>query len=364
MTFFRSESVTKVFDSVVALDNVSLEFEAGEFVTLLGPSGCGKTTFLRVLAGLEKVTSGKIYLEGNCINEVPPHQRGMGMVVQNYALFPHMTVFGNVAYGLRVRKVPPAELRKRVMETLDLVRLSGYEERYPRQLSGGEQQRCALARALVINPSVLLLDEALGALDKNLREKMQVELKLLQRRVGVTTIHVTHDQGEALGMSDRIVVLNGGKVEQVAAPAELYNNPQTEFVASFIGDANVFRATAGERLPNGDWRVLTEDDREILVASREMEIRPGTKILVVVRPEDIRATSEAPVQRHNAFEGVVSTVVYQGNGTMLAVRIHGGRTVLVHERSARESGGLIQFGSDDQIWISWSPSAGHLLKAM
>jgi spermidine/putrescine transport system ATP-binding protein len=314
------------------------------------------------LAGLERPTEGKIYIEGKCINEVPPHKREIGMVVQSYALFPHMTVFENVAYGLRVRRVGAEELKERVLEALDLVHLSGYVERYPRALSGGEQQRCALARALVINPRVLLLDEALGALDKNLREEMQVELKQLQRRVGVTTVHVTHDQEEALGMSDRIVVLNRGSVEQFGKPIELYDKPQTEFVASFIGDANIFRTKVEEEVQKGILRVSSDDGYDLMVAAAQERIVPGSMVLAVVRPEWIEVSVKPPEQQGNVFEGVVSTVVYHGNSTKLVVDLDGGRQLIVHEPSMREEQRENLLATGDHIWVFWLPNAISVVK--
>src|SRR5882724_10414957 len=233
------DAVTKRFGDVVALNEVSLAIRRGEFMTLLGPSGCGKTTLLKLAAGFLGLDGGSIAIHGKCVNDVPTYKREIGMMFQNYALFPHMTVAANVAYGLKVRHVDKHEIGRRVGEALALVKLTGMEERKPRQLSGGQQQRVALARALVINPTVLLLDEPFSALDKNLRGSMQVELKQIQRELGVTTIFVTHDQGEALSMSDRIAVMSAGRIRQIAAPGDVYRRPADRFVASFVGDVNV-----------------------------------------------------------------------------------------------------------------------------
>ena len=235
----RFSNVSRFFGDVRAVDNVSLDILDGEFFTMLGPSGSGKTTCLRLIAGFERPTSGQIYLHGQDVSRLPPYERDVNTVFQDYALFPHMTVGENIAYGLMVRNVPKAERSRRVEEMFDLVRLSGLEERRPSQLSGGQRQRVALARALINRPRVLLLDEPLGALDLKLRQQMQLELKSLQQRVGITFIYVTHDQDEALTMSDRVAVFNQGKVEQVGSPAELYEQPATAFVAGFVGVSNL-----------------------------------------------------------------------------------------------------------------------------
>src|SRR5271155_4385831 len=235
------DGVTKTFGDVKALDNVSLEIGRGEFMTLLGPSGCGKTTLLKLAAGFLGADSGSVAIDGKCVNDVPTYKREIGMMFQNYALFPHMSVAENIAYGLKTRHVQRGEIRRRVAEALALVKLTGVEDRKPRQLSGGQQQRVALARALVINPTVLLLDEPFSALDKNLRTSMQVELREIQRKLNVTTIFVTHDQGEALSLSDRLAVMSEGRIRQLGTPQEIYRSPCDRFVASFVGDANVMR---------------------------------------------------------------------------------------------------------------------------
>ncbi len=361
MAFLAVESLTKTFGSVVALADVTLGIEPGEFVTLLGPSGCGKTTFLRVVAGLERPDEGHIYLEEQIINDVPLNHREMGMVVQNYALFPHMRVFDNVAYGLRVRRVAAAEVRQRVSKALELVRLSGFEERYPRQLSGGQQQRCAIARALVIRPRVLLLDEALGALDKNLRQEMQVELKQLQKRLNVTTLHVTHDQEEALGMSDRIVVLNQGRVEQFGAPMDLYENPETEFVANFIGDANVFKARILGPRPDGALTAQSEEGLDLTLGAPGEALSPESTVVLVVRPERMALTQDRPPEAANAFEGRVEAVVYHGNAAKVVLRLANDRRLLVHEPSLSGRGrGPRQSG--ESAWVSWAPEAVKVVK--
>jgi spermidine/putrescine ABC transporter ATP-binding subunit len=355
------ESLTKNFGSVVALDNVSLEIKTGEFVTLLGPSGCGKTTFLRLVAGLERPTNGRIYLEGECINDIPPYRCEMGLVVQNYALFPHMTVFDNVAYGLKVRRLNAEEIRRRVSEALNMVRLAGFERRFPRQLSGGQQQRCALARAIVIRPRVLLLDEALGALDKKLREEMQVELKQLQRQLHLTTLHVTHDQEEALGMSDRIVVLNHGSVEQFGTPLELYDHPKTEFVASFIGDANIFRAKVESVTAHGTLHARSDDGLDLVLSVSGDTISPQDQV-IVVRPERISLLDTKPMVRENLFEGRIEAVVYHGNAAKVVVQMTNERRLLVFEASLTEVGRQSSRQSGDHVWITWSSADARVVR--
>src|ERR1700753_4243699 len=235
------DGVSKNFGDVKALDNVSLKIGRGEFMTLLGPSGCGKTTLLKLAAGFLGPDSAPVAIDGQCVNDVPTYRREIGMMFQNYALFPHMSVAENIAYGLKTRHVPRHDIRRRVADVLALVRLSGMDDRKPRQLSGGQQQRVALARALVINPTVLLLDEPFSALDKNLRASMQIELRDIQRKLGLTTIFVTHDQSEALSLSDRIAVMSQGRIHQLGTPSEIYQRPRDRFVASFVGDANVLQ---------------------------------------------------------------------------------------------------------------------------
>jgi putative spermidine/putrescine transport system ATP-binding protein len=309
--------VTKIFDGkVVAVDDVTLEIAAGEFFSLLGPSGCGKTTSLRMIAGFELPDSGRVHVAGKDITDLPVHRRDMGMVFQSYALFPHRTVAQNVAFGLRMRDVPKPDIERRVKAALAQVALTGLEDRRPGQLSGGQQQRVALARALVVEPRVLLCDEPLGALDRKLRQQMQFELKELQRRLGVTLVFVTHDQEEALAMSDRIAVMNKGKVEQVGAPTEIYERPRTRFVADFIGEINLLD-------DGGKPRAL--------------------------RPEKIRLVPPAGAR----LAGTIETANFLGGATLYRVRGADGRTVLAREahageRSPRKPG--------DAVGLAWNDS--------
>ena len=285
MNAVELRQVTKRFgQAVVAVDAINLDVPQGSFVTLLGPSGCGKTTTLRMIAGLENPSSGEIRIKDKRINELPIHKRNLGIVFQNYALFPHKNVAANVGFGLKYRDVAPAEIGRRVARALDMVRLPGVEERYPTQLSGGQQQRIALARALVIEPDVLLLDEPLSALDANLREEMRVEIKNIQHRIGIATVFVTHDQGEALAMSDHVVVMNKGKIEQEGPPREVYERPQSAFVASFLGNANFL---TGQVRSSVDGHAQVALGNHVLNATTERPVQVGETVTVVVRAEKI-----------------------------------------------------------------------------
>ena len=303
------DGVTKRFGDSTALHEAWLKIVPGEFMTLLGPSGCGKTTLLNLIAGFLDADGGEIFIDGTLVTETPAHKREIGIVFQNYALFPHMTVANNIAYGLKTRGVESGEIRKRVEEALALVKLTGFGDRKPKQLSGGQQQRVALARALVIRPKVLLLDEPFSALDKNLRAAMQIELKEIQQRLGVTTIFVTHDQGEALSMSDRIAVMSAGRIRQIAAPQDIYRRPQDRFVASFIGDAGVFSGTLltmNETLAQVQVGPLTLD----VPAQPLSALSNGAQVDLFVRPEHLLPVDG--VAGGPFLQGVVKDQVFQG----------------------------------------------------
>jgi spermidine/putrescine ABC transporter ATP-binding subunit len=356
----RLEGVTKRYDQVVAVDNVSLEVQKGEFVCLLGPSGCGKTTTLRMIAGYIPLDGGRISIDGVDMANRPPNKRDLGMVYQNYALFPHMTVFENVAFGLEMRKVDKRELRERVRSALEIVELAGFEERKPGQLSGGQQQRVALARATVIGPTVLLLDEPLSNLDAKLRKNMQLELRALQRRLGMTTIHVTHDQEEALTLSDRLVIMNQGQVMQVGSPREIYESPTSTFVADFIGRSNFFRGRV-ERV-DGDGRAeFVAEGGERLVIRCERPVEPGTMADVFIRPEKIRL---APIGRAvgegNVVPGEVVLVVYSGNLVTAEVDLASGKRLLAERPSGSEDG---QYNSGQRVDVVLPPEGLRLLPA-
>ncbi len=348
MSVVDIDGVSKRFDRVVALDDVSLTFAEGEFFGLLGPSGSGKTTLLRSIAGFVEPEAGAIRIDGADIRDMPVHRRDIGMVFQNYALFPHMSVYENVAFGLAVRGVAGAEIAERVRAILALVRLAGYEERRPRQLSGGQQQRVALARALITRPRVLLLDEPLGALDRRLRQEMQIELKSIQREVGITTAFVTHDQEEALTLSDRIAIFNEGRVVQVGAPSAVYERPETVFAAGFLGDANFFAGRAAGRgavLVDGQGTLLTADP---LPAD-------GAPVTLAVRPEKIAlaAADAAPAPAgapQNRLDGRVVQSVYSGNSITYKIAVAGAElTVFEQNRAARP------FPAGAAVRLAWSP---------
>jgi spermidine/putrescine transport system ATP-binding protein len=338
--------------NVMAVDGIDLAIGAGEFFSLLGPSGCGKTTTLRMIGGFEDPTAGQILLYGKNVVGVPPNHRDVNMVFQSYALFPHMSVLDNVAFGLRRKSVPKAEITRRVGEMLELVQLEGKSDRRPRELSGGQQQRVALARALVNRPRALLLDEPLAALDLKLRQAMQGELKRIQREVGITFVFVTHDQNEALTMSDRLVVMNAGRIEQLGAPREVYERPRTRFVAGFIGTSNVL--TGRVRAIDGTTAVLERPPEELLVVPDALDVGAvvGQPLELTVRPEKI-VISPVPRPGWCALRGRVNEVVYLGTSTHYAVTTSDGADLLVFAQNASDAGDIAQRGS--QVWLSWRP---------
>ncbi len=341
--------VSKAYGRTVAVNNVSLEVGEGEFVTLLGPSGSGKTTTLMLIAGFERPTGGEILVRGESVVARPPEKRDIGMVFQSYALFPHMTVFENVAFPLRTRRLAGPEVAKRVDEALAAVRMSGLDARYPRQLSGGQQQRIALARALVYRPSLLLMDEPLGALDKKLREEMQSEIKTLQRELGITTLYVTHDQQEALALSDRIAIMNGGDVIQVGSPLVLYERPATDFVAGFLGDVNLVEGIAAEAA-RGLLRVQIADGPEV-VTHGGPPLAPGKRVRLTIRPErlELGTTEQAGP---NAWRGRIREVVFHGELVRYGVEVPSG-VVLRVTRPFRGPDTL--FARGEEIWLTSRP---------
>jgi spermidine/putrescine transport system ATP-binding protein len=352
------ESVTKRFDEIVAVDDVSFAIREGEFFSMLGPSGCGKTTTLRMIAGFEEPSSGRILLRGGDVTHVPPAKRHVNMVFQSYALFPHMNVFENVAFGLRVKRVGRDDLRTRVTQAMRSVRLEGMEERRPGQLSGGQQQRVALARALVNEPAALLLDEPLGALDLKLRQEMQLELKEIQARTRTTFVYVTHDQEEALTMSDRIAVMNGGLVEQIAVPRELYEHPASPFVAGFIGTSNLLTlrvdsATGGLVAMN-----LGAGERLLAVSGA----RTGERVQITVRPEKIKL-GEPPFATGGQarVHGTVAEAVYLGSMTQVIVDLPTGERLVVHRLNDRLDGDEVQAG--DRIVLHWAAEHSFVIPA-
>jgi spermidine/putrescine transport system ATP-binding protein len=353
----KLKEVSKHFGPVVAVDGISLSIRDGEFFSLLGPSGCGKTTTLRLIAGFELLTAGKVYIGGRLQGETPPYRRPVNTVFQNYALFPHMSVFENVAFGLEMQKVRKEDIRRRVLEALGLVQLPGMENRKPDQLSGGQQQRVALARALVNQPKVLLLDEPLGALDLKLRKAMQLELKALQHRVGITFIYVTHDQEEALTMSDRIAVMNKGRVLQVGAPGEIYERPADRFVADFIGETNFLEGQVQGRR-NGEAAVVV-DGLLTLHVPMERGVGMNEEVTVAIRPEKISLHAEPPHPR--AVPGVIQEVIYTGTDTRYLVQLTEKTIVTVRQQNVG-IGTTVCFPVGAQVYLHWQPESARLLK--
>ncbi|HJU37566.1 MAG TPA: ABC transporter ATP-binding protein [Gaiellaceae bacterium] len=345
----RLIGLTKRFDDVVAVDSISLDIDRGQFFALLGPSGCGKTTTLRMIGGFEEPTEGRIELGGVDVAPLPPYKRDVNTVFQSYALFPHLTIFENVAFGLRRRGVKGGELRRRVGEALELVGLAGLERRKPRQLSGGQQQRIALARALVNRPRVLLLDEPLGALDLKLRKEMQLELKRIQHEVEITFVHVTHDQEEAMTMADRIVIMNGGRIEQLGTPSELYERPRTPFVAGFLGVSNLLEGTA----VGGD-RVKLVDGTEVQCPREVLGGKTGT-VQIGVRPEKLRIGGDAA----NSLSGTITESAYIGVSTQYIVDTPAG-LVTVYVQNDRPGA---QVSTGERLTLSWSPESTFVVDA-
>jgi len=361
--------VTKRFGAVTAVDHMNLRIDRGEFYSFLGPSGCGKTTTLRMIAGFDQPTEGEILLDGLPVAGVPPYRRNVNTVFQSYALFPHMDVARNVGYGLRQRKVGKAEERRRVDETLELVRLGGYGSRRTWELSGGQQQRVALARALVNHPTVLLLDEPLGALDLKLRKEMQLELKALQREVGITFVYVTHDQEEALTMSDVIVVMRDGRIQQLGSPTELYERPINRFVADFIGTSNFIAATVVEH-PSNSPRVTVKSERGLVLAGNLTDpaarAEIGAPVTVAIRPERVEVR---PADRAGASGGAGWTEIpgrvhqgtYLGDQTEYRIATDLAGELVARRQNAAGAGGALGAGPGDPVVVRWHEEAGLIL---
>jgi len=318
MAYLELIDVTKKFGDFTAVNNFNLSVNEGELVSLLGSSGCGKTTTLRMIAGFTAPTSGTIVVGGNVVNSLPPYKRNVGIVFQNYALFPHLTIFDNVAFGLKIKKLPKAEIIKRVGKALELVKLSGLEQRLPRELSGGQQQRVALARALVTEPTVLLLDEPLSNLDAKLRTEMQIEIKRIQKETGITTILVTHDQEEAMSLADRIVVMKDGMIQQEGIPREVFERPANPFVADFMGVSNFFDGKVLNVDPKTNEAKVKVEEQLITAFIGQSDVKPGDEVTLAIRPEHIEVNSSSSVC--NIWEGLVYGLSYKGSVTRLVVK--------------------------------------------
>lgn len=341
---------------MIAVDDLSLSISKGEMVTFLGPSGCGKTTTLRMLAGFLTPTRGDIYVKGERINDKPPYLRSTGLVFQNYAIFPHMTVYENIGYGLKMRGRDQHTIKEEVEKGMELVRLGGLGDRYPKQLSGGQQQRVALARALVIQPDLLLLDEPLSNLDLKLRQQMRSEIKAIQRRVGITTVYVTHDQGEALALSDRVAVIDKGRLVQIGSPKDVYEKPRTRFVAEFIGEANYFR---GVIVTHDQKSIEVNVDGQIILASPDqgIELTDVQDVGVCIRPESLQI-SKTGVGKDNVFRGTIDDVVYVGSN--LRYRVMLDKKVVVVDKQVASLDDIYQPG--EEVVIEWSKISTILLR--
>jgi iron(III) transport system ATP-binding protein len=327
MAFIEIKNLFKRFKNVVAINHIQLEVQKGEMLTLLGPSGCGKTTTLRCIAGLEKPEEGEIVIDGKAMLSqgfVPPSKRGIGMVFQNYAVWPHMKVFNNIVYGLKIERISRQKIKERAQQVVSLVGLKGLEDRYPAQLSGGQQQRVALARALVSNPKVLLLDEPLSNLDAKLREELRFEIKSLVRRMGITAVYVTHDQAEAMVISDRIAVMNSGNIVQIGTPQEIYKNPVNKFVADFIGTMNFISGKVVEVLPDTQTVYVSTgfSDRMVCMTPDSTVVSPGAQIYASIRPEDVQVFTEPLQDRDNVFKGTIAHKAYLGNFLFFFVKVN------------------------------------------
>jgi spermidine/putrescine transport system ATP-binding protein len=358
----RLVQVSKAFGDVYAVDHIDLEVVDGEFFSLLGPSGCGKTTTLRMIGGFEQPTSGRIELQGQDVTWLPPFKRQVNTVFQNYALFPHLSIYENVAFGLRRQKVKGPEIKSRVTDMLKLVELPGFEDRKPTQISGGQAQRVALARALINRPAVLLLDEPLGALDLKLRKQMQIELKRIQREVGITFIYVTHDQEEAMTMSDRIAVMNKGRYEQLGDPEALYERPTTRFVAGFLGVSNLL---GGECQGTADGLGIIQLADGTVVKAPADAVYGRTTVDVGVRPEKIRLHkegSDAP-DGHNRLSGVVTDASYMGVSTSYVIETRGGARVMVYEQNIERTTKEELWRRGDQVDLTWIPDHTFVVEA-
>ena len=350
-------SITKRFGDTVAVDDVSLQIEGGAFFSLLGPSGCGKTTTLRIIGGFVYPTTGDVHINGEIMAEAPPYRRPVNTVFQNYALFPHKTVAQNIAFGLQMKKVPKAEISDAVERSLDLIQLPGYGKRKPSELSGGERQRVALARALINEPTILLLDEPLSALDLKLRKQMQLELKALQRKVGITFVYVTHDQGEALALSDRIAVMNDGKILQVGTPSEIYDSPQNRFVADFIGTSNFLEGT----LISKKAVVLKTELPLKIVCTPNSALPLNTPVTVAIRPERFNLRTTPASDAANSLRGVIQDESYLGTTLQYTVQTDYPTPLIAHQQNtgARETH---RFQRGDTVYLQWAPENAIILK--
>ena len=353
MSGVRLDKIVKSYGSTVAVNDVSLDIKEGEFLTLLGPSGCGKTTTLRLISGFIQPTSGAIHFGDKDVTGIAPQHRQIGMVFQDYALFPHLTVSENISFGLVERRYEKATIKKRVDELLALIKLEEAADRYPSEISGGQAQRVAVARAVAHPPSVLLMDEPLGALDLKLRETMQAELRRIQQELGITAVYVTHDQSEAMNMSDRIVVMNDGIIEQIGSPRDIYSNPHSVFVANFIGQVNVLECKVSRNKDN-----ITDLDYngQKIRAQHKISLRQGTNIFLAIRPENIKITAKATRNPQNTLKGIVSEALFSGNVMKISVELESGDCIKVECQPKANS---FELGSS--VHVNWLPEDCNIL---
>ena len=357
--YIQIENVTKKFGEFTAIDNLSLDIYKNEFFSLLGPSGCGKTTLLRMLAGFEDVTNGRILVDGEDMSNIPPHLRPINMMFQSYALFPHMTVEKNIAFGLKQDKMPENLINQRVEEMLELVELTDFAKRKPNQLSGGQSQRVALARSLAKRPKLLLLDEPLGALDKRLREQTQFELMDIQEKLKVTFVIVTHDQEEAMTVSSRIGVMDSGNLIQVATPAEIYEAPINKDVADFIGDVNLFKGIYKGQNEIGT-QLLSDDSNSIVYATQKVDAAIGNQLWFALRPEKLEISKRLPKNEHNILKGTIEDIAYGGSFSTYHVKLQNG-TILKAIRANRERTKEHHLTWGDEVFLQWAPHSAVVL---
>lgn len=360
--FLELKNLRKSFSGHLVVDIPGLDIRKGEIISILGPSGCGKTTLLRLLAGFEYADEGQILFEGHDIGDLAPHDRKFNTVFQNYALFPHLTVYENIAFGLRMEKVEKSEIEKSVKKMLQMAQLETMAHKYPSQISGGQKQRVAIARALVLQPNILLLDEPLAALDLKLRQRMLLELDLIHDEVGITFIFITHDQSEAMSISDRIAVMNNGRIEQVGTPREIYETPCNNFVASFIGDSNFFEATVSTVETTPEFATLDVEGIGHIICARKSNMGRGSPVCLSLRPEKIHIskTSIATEVKHNVLKGVVDDVIYLGCETKYWVKVGSKRLIVLqqhHHFLSREQ----TIAWNDPVWLTWEATDGFVL---
>ncbi|UCB44811.1 MAG: ABC transporter ATP-binding protein [Spirochaetota bacterium] len=356
------KKLVKRFPETVAVENVSLKVKQGEVFSLLGPSGCGKTTTLRIIAGLETADEGEVLIDGQVVNKIPPYRRNCNLVFQNLALFPHMTVEENIAYGLERRKTPKTEIKEKIGKMLDLMHLAGMEKRYPAQISGGQKQRIALARSLVLEPKILLLDEPLASLDRKIRKELQVELRRIQKELGITFFYVTHDQRVALAISDTIAVMRAGRLEQIAPPDEIYDTPRTKFIADFMGATNIF---SGRAALKGDREVRLESDEGLVIFAFNHKNIPVEKITgISVHPERIHVLAgDSKSRADNSFKGKIVEMVYQGDFVetkILLLNVENSRSIIVHLNTKLSQ--KSQFSIGKVVLVQWDKENSNILQ--